>query len=95
MYQSNKVGFNKDRDKPEGVVRRDVQGYLAHKKTPTPLGTAQGHRHRPTVGFYGEAFSYERGTPVRALAFTSVACLVNDVCLTQNNGYSRSNPLSV
>ena len=27
-----------------------VQGYLAHKKVPTPLGPPQGHRHEPTVG---------------------------------------------
>jgi len=41
-----------------------VQGYLAHKKTPPPLGPPKGPRHSPTVGSYGEAFSYERGTPV-------------------------------
>ena len=28
------------------------------------LGPPQGHRHRPTVGSYGKAFSYARGTPV-------------------------------
>jgi len=27
-----------------------VQGYLAHKKTPNPLGPPEGPRHRPTVG---------------------------------------------
>ena len=27
-----------------------VQGYLAHKKTPSPLGTPEGPRYRPTVG---------------------------------------------
>ena len=26
-----------------------VQGYLAHKKTPTPLGTPYDPRHSPTV----------------------------------------------
>ena len=26
------------------------QGYLTHKRTPTPLGSPQDHRHRPTVG---------------------------------------------
>ena len=41
-----------------------IQGYLAHKKTPIPLGTPWGHRHRLTVGSYGEAFSYQRGTHV-------------------------------
>ena len=27
-----------------------VQGYLAHKKPPTALGTPYDFRHRPTVG---------------------------------------------
>jgi len=31
-------------------VATRVQGYLAHKKTPTPLGPPQGPRHMPTVG---------------------------------------------
>ena len=31
---------------------------------PTLLGLPQGPRQRPTVGFYGGAVSYERGTPV-------------------------------
>ena len=30
-----------------------VQGYLAHKKTPTPLGPPWGSRHHPTVGSQG------------------------------------------
>jgi len=29
-----------------------------------PLGAPYGPRRSPTVGFYGGAFSYERGTPV-------------------------------
>ena len=27
-----------------------LQGYLAHKKQPPPIGTPQGPRHEPTVG---------------------------------------------
>jgi len=27
-----------------------MQGYLAHKKTPIPLGPSQDPRHKPTVG---------------------------------------------
>ena len=27
-----------------------MQGYLAHKKTPTPLGPPKDPRHRPAVG---------------------------------------------
>ena len=27
-----------------------IQGYLAHKKTPTPVGPPSDPRHRPTVG---------------------------------------------
>ena len=41
-----------------------VQGYLAHKKTPTALGPPLDPRHRATVRLYREAFSYERGTLV-------------------------------
>ena len=40
-----------------------LQGYLAHKKPPPPLGPPEGPRHKPTVGCYGRAVSYERGTP--------------------------------
>ena len=42
-----------------------LQGYLAQKKQPPPPGPPLGPRHGRTVGSYGEAFSYERGTPVR------------------------------
>ena len=30
-----------------------LQGYLAHTKTPPPLGPPWGPRHRPTVGSWG------------------------------------------
>jgi hypothetical protein len=33
-----------------GLRGLGVQGYLAHKKTPTPLGTPWDPRQRPTVG---------------------------------------------
>ena len=42
---------------------RVLQGYLAHKKTPSPLGPPQGPRHSPTVGSQGGAVSCERSTP--------------------------------
>ena len=41
-----------------------IQGYLAHKKQPTPLGPPLEPRRGPTVGSYGGAVSYEHGTPV-------------------------------
>ena len=58
---------------PSGVFPRPlwVQGYLAHQKTPTPLGPPQDHGHRPTVGTLGGAFSYLRGTPVSGLTTCS------------------------
>ena len=38
-----------------------LQGYLAHAKTPSPLGTPLVPRHRPTVrSWWGGAFSYEQ-----------------------------------
>ena len=41
-----------------------LQGYLAHKIPPPPPGPPYEPRHGPTVGSYGVAVSYERGTPV-------------------------------
>ena len=41
-----------------------LQGYLAHKNPPTPLGPPSGPRHSPTVGSYGEQVSLERGAHV-------------------------------
>jgi hypothetical protein len=57
--QPQHAGFRTDRD-------LSLQGYLAPHKTPTPLGPPRGRRHRRTVGSYGRAFSYERGTPANA-----------------------------
>ena len=42
-----------------------IQGYLAHKKQPPPLRPPLDLTTRPTVGSYGGAVSYERGTPVQ------------------------------
>ena len=44
-----------------------LQGYLAHKKTPPPQGPPQEPMQGPTVGYYGLAVSYKRGTPVQGL----------------------------
>ena len=41
-----------------------VQGYFAHKKTPTPLGPPKGPRRRARLGSQGEAISDERGNLV-------------------------------
>ena len=41
-----------------------LQGYLAHKKQPPPLGPPYDPRHSPTVGSVGEAVYFERSTPV-------------------------------
>ena len=37
--------------------RHHAQGYLAHEKTPLHPGTPYSHKHRPTLGTQGEAFS--------------------------------------
>ena len=50
-----------------------AQGYLAHEKTPTPLGPPEDCRHMPTEGSWGGAIPYERGTPVLDVGFQ--ACL--------------------
>ena len=43
---------------------KDLQGYLAHKKTPTPLGPPEDPGPRPAVGSQSVTVSYERGTSV-------------------------------
>ena len=50
-----------------GVAYREasgLQGYLAHKETPTPLGPPKEARHGLAEVSYGVSVSYERGTPV-------------------------------
>ena len=48
-----------------------VQGYLAHKKHPPPLGPPQGPI--PTVGSWGGAVSYDQNTPVLVFAQVSLS----------------------
>ena len=43
-----------------------LRGYLTYKKTHPPLGPPYEPRHGPSVGSYGVAVSYKRGTPVGA-----------------------------
>ena len=45
---------------PVRDVSHHIQGYLAHKKPPPPLGPSQKPRHCPTVGSYGVVVSYAR-----------------------------------
>ena len=44
-------------------VSVNLQEYLAHKKTPHPLGPLYSPRHSPSVGSQGEAVSCKRGMP--------------------------------
>jgi len=39
---------------------RYLQGYLAHKKPPAPIGPPHGPKHGPTVGSKRAAVSYEQ-----------------------------------
>ena len=39
------------------------RGTSPMRNSPPPLGPPYGPRHRPTVGSWGGAVSYERGTP--------------------------------
>ena len=48
----------------DGTDASTVQGYLAHKKQPPPLGKLLGPRLSPTVGSSEGVVSYERGAPV-------------------------------
>ena len=43
---------------------RVYRGTSLIRNRPPPLRPPQGPRRRPTVGSWGEAFSYEPGTPV-------------------------------
>ena len=36
----------------KGLYPQNVQGYLAHKNSPTPLGPPWDSKHRPSVGSY-------------------------------------------
>ena len=45
----------------------ELQGNLAHEKTPTPLRPPQDPRHRPTVGSLGGAFSCRHRPTVGSL----------------------------
>ena len=63
-----------------------LQGYLAHKKTLTPIGPRQGPMYSPTVGSEEGGVSYERGAPVRELvvipALRSVSLLLSNLELS-------------
>ena len=49
--------------KGEGIGATRLQGYLAHKKQPPPLGPPWDPRYSPHVGTSEGAVSYEQGTP--------------------------------
>ena len=53
--------------KTEQLRFQVLQGNLANKKLPTPLGSPWVPRYRATVGSYGEGGSYERGIPAGAV----------------------------
>ena len=57
-----------------------VQGYLAHKKQPPPVGPPYSPGHNPTVGSLGGAVSYERGAPVRTRLTPPVAAAEPPPC---------------
>ena len=45
-------------------MAQDAQEYPTYKEPPPSLGLPWEPRHGPTVGSYGFALSYKRGTPV-------------------------------
>ena len=81
---------------PEEVLLQAVlQGYIAHKKQPPPLGPPQGPRHSPTVESWEVAVSHERGTPVippeeafHARVFARVA---KSLFSPSGSGFQKSN----
>jgi hypothetical protein len=46
------------------LIRRQGPRHLGDEKRPSPLGPPQGPRLTPTLGSWGGAVSYKRGTPV-------------------------------
>ena len=52
----------------------EVQGHLAHKKTPSPRALQEAYAHGPSA-LLGGTFSYEEGTPVREHASRSAMAL--------------------
>jgi len=61
-----------------------LQGYLAHKKQRSTLGAPCAPRYSPTVGSWGGAVSYERGTPV--LDHSSCGGCVSGITLDATQG---------
>ena len=51
---------------------KPLQGYLAHKTQPPPLGPPYEPGHDPTVGSYGVAVSHKQGTPVNQMYFSDM-----------------------
>ena len=62
------ISAQKTRSEGPRSPPRPLQGYLANTKTHPPPGTPEGSRHRLTVGSWGNAFSYGRGSPVHVRA---------------------------
>jgi len=48
--ERERVAAEEDDHPPPEERQNCVQGYLAHKKPPIPLGPPEGPRHIPTVG---------------------------------------------
>jgi hypothetical protein len=80
---------------PDGVrgspsASLPVQGFLAHKKTPMPLGPPYDPKHGPTAGSSGGAFSCKGGTPVRISPENQGHALAGDKRTTRQGRRRRS-----
>ena len=58
------VHFTQRTNKSDEVSVEVPAGVPHGQKNADPQGAPQGPRHRPTVGSYGGALDYMRGTPV-------------------------------
>ena len=63
---------------PRSNLPEGYRGTSPTKKRLSPCDPPRTPRHRPTVKSQGEAFSYKRGTPVRASEGSSEAA---ELCL--------------
>ena len=65
---SRRLGLSREDERvpaPPAFHLAYLEGYLAHKKPPTPLGPPQGPRRGPTVGSRRAAIFYKQRTPAQ------------------------------
>ena len=63
-FSAKSAKFPRNRSRCCRVPMRCLQGYLAHKKAPSPWNPQKAYAYGPKAVLGGEAFSYERVTGI-------------------------------